>query len=82
MCVYIHCKIGAGVGFTRRPGIYQQYVTLKIQLNDKTIGRNEHDRTQRNVCLLCAVLNVMRYFVNIFSPNKVVDPIMFVKLYY
>ena len=40
--------------------MYKQYVTLKVQLNDK-VGLIELGKTQRMIGLLCAVLKVMTY---------------------
>ena len=46
-------------------------VTLKARLNGKVVGRTEMDNTQRMTGVLCAVLNMINWFINIFIGNKV-----------
>jgi hypothetical protein len=53
-------KIVMGIEFTRTHS-FKKKVRLKLQLNDKLVGRITLDKTQRMIGLPCAVLKVMIY---------------------
>jgi hypothetical protein len=40
---------------------YLQTITPEAPLNDKVVSRNKPDKTQRNICLLCALFEVKSY---------------------
>jgi hypothetical protein len=50
-----------GIEFTTTNSFTKQKVRLKLQLNNKLVGRITLSKTQRMICLLCAVLKVMIY---------------------
>jgi len=41
-----------------KTAIYKQYVCLKLRLNGEIVGLTDLDKTQINIVLLCAVLEV------------------------
>jgi hypothetical protein len=53
-CVYIYRKAGEGGIELNRDPYLQQYVTLKVRLNDKVAGPSQLGQKQRMIALLCA----------------------------
>jgi hypothetical protein len=65
------CRLSSNLGasaswnpedlFSPVQGLLYLYLTLKVQLNEKVVGRTKVGKTQRIVGLLCAVLKVKSY---------------------